>query len=152
MSLLRWSESYQVGHQQVDDEHRYLFSLVNDFHDAFMERQARSDLDRLLNRLVEYTERHFRHEEALMREAGYPELERHMTIHETLVEKIFQLAEKFSNRAINPTRETVAFLETWLTDHIRVEDMAFAVFVAAAQNGAARPTLPAVSPDRPDNA
>lgn len=150
MSLLRWSESYLVGHQQVDDEHRYLFSMINEFHDAFMERHARSDLDRLLNRLVEYTERHFRHEEALMREAGYPDLERHMAIHESLVERIFQLAEKFSNRAVNPTRDTIAFLETWLTDHIRVEDMAFAVFVAAAQNGAAQPT--AASPKPAENA
>lgn len=148
MSLLRWSDSYLVGHEQVDDEHRYLFTLINEFHDAFMERHARSDLDRLLNRLVEYTERHFRHEEALMREAGYPELARHAAIHESLVEKIFQLAEKFSNRAINPTRDTIGFLETWLTDHIVVEDLAFSVFVAAAQNGGAKPAVPASLPTR----
>lgn len=146
MSLLRWSESYLVGHEQVDDEHRYLFSLVNEFHDAFMERHARSDLDRLLNRLVDYTERHFRHEEALMRASGYPDIERHMAIHEALVEKIFQLAEKFSNKAVNPTRDTITFLETWLTDHIRVEDMAFAIFVAAAQNGAAQPGATPLTP------
>lgn len=139
MSLLRWSDNYLVGHEQVDTEHRYLFALINEFHDAFMERHSRADLDRLLNRLVEYTERHFRHEEAMMREAGYPDLARHAAIHESLVEQIFRLAEKFSNRAINPTRETFAFLDTWLTEHIRVEDMAFALFMAATTGRTAAP-------------
>lgn len=133
MSLLRWTDNYLVGHPQVDDEHRYLFALINEFHDAFSERHSRADLDRLLNRLVDYTERHFRHEEGLMRAVGYPDIERHMAIHERLVEQIFTLAEKFSDRAINPTRDTFAFLDTWLTDHILREDVAVGLFVAAAE-------------------
>lgn len=133
MSLLRWTDNYLVGHPRVDDDHRYLFALINEFHDAFSERHSRADLDRLLSRLVEYTERHFRDEEALMREVGFPDTERHMAIHECLVEQIFGLAEKFSNRAVNPTRDTFAFLDTWLTDHILREDITLGLFIAAAK-------------------
>lgn len=126
MGLVKWSAQYQVDHPQIDDEHRYLFELINEFYDAFTASRSRTDVARLLNRLVEYSESHFQHEEKLMRDTAYPGLAEHRLKHKQLFEKIFQLNEKFEDRALNPTHDTISFLKNWIGDHILHDDVALA--------------------------
>ncbi len=130
MALLNWSRDFQLGHAVVDAEHRRLFDLINDFHFSFMASRDLGEVRRLLNALVRYAETHFRHEEHLMAAAGYPDLERHRDIHAGLFETIFALQEKFEAGAVKMESEAVAFLRTWLTDHITEEDKAFGRFLA----------------------
>jgi hemerythrin len=125
MALIRWEDRFLVGQAQVDEEHRYLFQLINDFHDAFVEDHDRARVLLLLNCLVEYAERHFANEEALMQMSGYPGIDAHRAHHEQLFEQIFQLNARFQDRAVNPTHATVQFLRNWLTDHILHEDLLF---------------------------
>jgi hemerythrin len=130
MALLNWSRDYQLGHAVVDAEHRRLFDLINDFHYSFLTSRDLGEVRRLLNALVRYSETHFRNEEQLMAEAGYPDLERHKEIHAGLFETIFVLQEKLEAGAVKMESETVAFLRTWLTEHITEEDKAFGRFLA----------------------
>lgn len=125
MSLIRWSAEYEVGQAQIDEEHRDLFERINRFHDAWCERQDRREISLLLSQLIQYAEKHFRNEEEIMRQAGYAALDEHAAKHGELVETVFELAAKLENRAFNPTHETMAFLRTWLTEHILREDMQF---------------------------
>lgn len=131
MSLLRWTKEYEVGHDQIDNEHRGLFDCINRFHDAWSEKQDRRELSLMLSQLIQYAEQHFHNEEELMRKAGYPSEEEHARRHEELVETIFDLAQKLENRAFNPTHETMAFLRAWLSEHILHEDMLFKEFLAS---------------------
>jgi hemerythrin len=121
--LVRWDEKYRVGNQEIDSEHQFLFQLINDFYDAFVEKRDRTQVLTLLNRLVEYAEKHFTHEEALMAEAGYPDREAHLAHHVKLYEQIFELNARFNDRAHNPAHETVLFLKAWLADHIVHQDL-----------------------------
>lgn len=129
--LVRWEEKYRVGNEQIDQEHQYLFQLINEFHDAYAEKRDRAILLNLLNRLVDYAERHFTNEEALMLAAGYPASDEHRAHHETLFEQIFSLNARFSDRAYNPARDATAFLKGWLADHILQEDLTLGAFLKA---------------------
>ena len=131
--LLRWEEKYRVGNEQIDQEHLYLFQLINEFYDAFVEKRERALLLNLLNRLVDYAERHFTNEETLMRDAGFPGLEEHRRHHEQLFDQIFRLNARFQDRALNPTHDTVSFLKSWLADHILHEDLVFGAHLKALQ-------------------
>ena len=133
MALLRWDEKYLVGYPQIDEEHRYLFVLINDFYDAFMEDRDRARVLQLMNRLVDYAERHFTNEEVLMRDSGFAGLEAHHAHHERLFDQIFQLNARFQDRSVNPTHDTVQFLRTWLCDHILHEDLAFGAHLKSLQ-------------------
>lgn len=130
--LVRWEEKYRVGDEQIDGEHQYLFELINDFYDAFLEKRERAVLVTLLNRLVDYAQRHFEHEEALMRDIDYPGLASHHAHHERLFEHIFALAARFEDRAYNPTHEATLFLKGWLADHILQEDLLLGAHLRAA--------------------
>lgn len=138
MSLIRWTEKFAVNQDLIDDQHRYLFQLINDFHDAYMQRQTRQEVLILLNRLIDYAQRHFDDEERIMAEKAYPQLEAHQALHVKLFEEIFTLNEKLSDRALNPTRDTIAFLENWLTDHILLHDLKFAEHLKASGKDAAK--------------
>lgn len=136
MSLIRWTEKFAVNQDLIDDQHRYLFQLINDFHDAYMQRQTRQDVLILLNRLIDYAQRHFDDEERIMADNAYPQLAAHQALHEKLFQEIFALNEKIADRALNPTRDTIAFLENWLTDHILLHDLKFASHLKARLSNA----------------
>lgn len=136
--LVRWDEKYRVGNDQIDQEHQYLFQLINEFYDAFAEKRERTLVLALLSRLVDYAERHFTNEEALMRASVYPALDEHHHHHEKLFEQIFDLNEKLANRAFNPSHETALFLKSWLADHIVQEDTLLGAHLQNKKNDGAK--------------
>ena len=131
MALIRWDDKYLVGEKQIDDEHRYLFELINEFYDGYMEDRDRARVLALFNRLVEYAQRHFTNEEALMQRSGYPDFDAHRGRHEKLFEQVFALNARLQDRAVNPTHDTVQFLKTWLSDHIMLQDLVLGAHLAS---------------------
>lgn len=138
MSLLQWSDQYLVGDELIDRQHRYLFDLINAFHDAFVERRERREVLRLLTQLIEYAESHFEAEERIMRENRFPGLERHHHAHVRLYEQIFELNAKLQDRSLNPTYDTIAFLRNWLSDHILGNDLAIGTHLRGCECPPAR--------------
>ncbi len=132
MALLNWNSRYQIGDAVIDGEYRRLFDLINDFHYNFLSNRDRRDIVKLLNDLVRYAEEHFQHEERIMSERGYPELERHRDIHAGLFETLFALQSKLEQGSLKTEKETVDFLRTWLTDHIAEDDAALGKFLAGS--------------------
>ena len=132
MALLNWNDSYRVGDALIYLEHCRLFDLINNFHFTYMQDRDRRDILQVLNELVRYAEEHFQHEERIMAERGYPELDRHRDIHVELFETLFSLQTKLEKGTIGSDKETVEFLRTWLTDHIAEEDRALGKFLAEA--------------------
>lgn len=133
MAFLRWDAKFLVGQSQIDREHLVLFELANGFYDAFMLDHDRNRILELLDRLVEHVERHFDHEETLMRETGYPRLTEHRMQHRHLFHQLSELDRKFRDRAANPTHADVQFLRQWLSNHILHEDSALAAHLGGLQ-------------------
>jgi hemerythrin len=123
MILLSWREDYRVGIPLIDAEHLHLFKLINEFHDRYRSGDMHRQILLVLNRLVEYAEEHFQHEEALMREIEYPRLERQQDLHAKLYSSIFTLNEKLSLDGARADAETLRFLKHWILGHILEEDM-----------------------------
>lgn len=84
MALVSWTEAYSVGVEAIDRDHRLLVELINQLHDAQETAQTRDLIASVLNVLLEYVERHFAAEEALMVRGGYPEIEQHRHEHRRL--------------------------------------------------------------------
>jgi hemerythrin len=130
MALLSWSNQYLIGHPVIDSEHQELFRLINAFHDHWLEQHESGEIARLLNQLVTYSQMHFRHEEDIMKEAGYPRLAEHQDVHEALVDTIFRLCEAYESKNIHLEMDTMRFVRSWLVDHIVQNDYGFRDFLA----------------------
>ncbi|HYM30058.1 MAG TPA: hemerythrin family protein [Candidatus Cybelea sp.] len=65
---LRWSKSFSIGHKGLDAEHRGMIDLINRF---CLARGADLHMQHLLSGMRELeslTEKHFKHEEAMLEE------------------------------------------------------------------------------------
>ena len=65
---LAWSETFSVGHQGLDAEHRQMVDLINQVCLACDPSQGARQPPTLLRELESLTETHFEHEEAVLEE------------------------------------------------------------------------------------
>lgn len=122
MALIVWNNMYSVNVESMDIQHKKLVDLVNQLHDSIKTGQKEKVLNGIYNELITYTITHFRDEEALMRKAGYADLEDHMEVHKSLVERVKKLQKEYFAGNPNAWSETLEFLRNWLLKHIAGTD------------------------------
>ena len=126
MAYLDWSDRFNTGISDIDQQHRRLVGFLNDLYAAMHAGKGREALGKVLIDLLAYTRTHFATEEQLMAEHGFSGLEDHKTIHQKMAQKVKVLNRQFrSGQIANPIQIT-NFLKNWLTRHILETDMKFA--------------------------
>ena len=122
MSFITFDEHYQLGHQEIDDQHAKLFRAVNQLYDAMLAGHAREELDNILRFLRAYTIKHFATEEKLMEQTVYPGYRKHKAIHEQLTQQVADLVDKHQAGQVTLSLDVFNFLRDWLAVHIDQED------------------------------
>jgi hemerythrin-like metal-binding protein len=122
MSLFAWADAYSVHNPQIDSQHKELFRLADQLHDAMSKGAARTVIGATLKRLSDYTVTHFQWEETLMRNSRYPQLEAHRRMHNEFATRVLTLRKAFDEGRSSVTVETLEFLRNWLKNHILVVD------------------------------
>lgn len=124
----KFTEDCLVGVEQIDEEHRYLFHIMNQItetlcHSDEPERE-RDELEEYIGRLKEYGTQHFAHEEAYMEEIGDPELLMQKRAHKMFMEKLNSLDVAFlqdeEKKAV--LKDMLVYLTKWLYQHILGSD------------------------------
>lgn len=130
MAGLTWTESYSVGNALLDSDHRILMNLVNQLQDALETGQSRDVLGSVVNVLAEYTEHHFRREEAMLARSGFPGLDGHRAEHRRLEAEVRAVRDRWlagDRQALG--EDVLTFLKKWLTDHILVADKSYGPWI-----------------------
>lgn len=120
-----FTDEYLTGIELVDDEHRQLFALVNEVHtlvhDEFIFDKY-DEIMRILTELKNYTEMHFRDEEAYMENINYPDLEAQRRAHNAFIEKLvdinYEELENLDDHQQEYLQDILDFLAKWLINHI----------------------------------
>lgn len=131
MALVDWSTKLELGIPSVDSQHQRLVEILNTLDESKRRGKGSRVMGDLLQQLIDYTVEHFAHEEKLMTEAGYPQLDLHMVQHRQLVEKVLHFQHQFRSGGQRITKELMGFLKYWLESHILKDDMAYGDFMAA---------------------
>jgi hemerythrin len=120
---LEWNPLYELGNDEVDSQHRYLFQLAEDILDA-----NQDEAKDILIKLYSYTEVHFKQEEKLMAEYKYPGLEEHQKLHRHL---IHDLNESCRCGIVSKVHlaSLVTLMMRWVKKHILEEDMKFGSYL-----------------------
>jgi methyl-accepting chemotaxis protein/hemerythrin len=119
---LEWDESFATGIARFDNEHRTLFGMVNQLHDAMQQKRSHEAIGQILNGLAEYTVNHFAEEERSFSQTGYPEADQHTQLHKKLVDQVVALIAKFNAGEKLLTQDVISFLQDWLINHIKGVD------------------------------
>lgn len=127
---IQWRRALSLDGGLIDDDHRHLIGIINRF-----ERDAAGEDRRLLSfhalvDLKHYARGHFRREERLMRDVGYPpaKLREHQARHRELEARIDVLIHHFDTSIDEDDFHEVAWeisdlLKHWLIEHIVKTDL-----------------------------
>jgi hemerythrin len=117
-----WDQSWCIGVKEIDAQHQNLVALVNQLHQAMKEGKGKHVLEKILESLVGYTKAHFRDEERMMEQNGYPDLTEHKLQHAALTKKVLDFQDKFKAGGTGMSIDIMHFLGDWLRSHIRGTD------------------------------
>ena len=120
--MIEWRDTLSTGIFEVDQQHRELIRRFNTFATAVREGYKSEDVYDILLFMHAYAIFHFETEESIMREIGYPEMERHAAQHQEFTGKQFWLHQSLHFDDQGVAQEIVEYLEQWITTHVTVED------------------------------
>jgi len=126
----RWSEQWQFGVDEMDDEHHVLFDWLDRLEKTLRNARDREQIRTELNALVAFATEHFNHEERLMEAAGFSGLPTHRAEHHRLSAELAELAEHTHRVG---AALTIRFLRDWMIGHMQGYDRVAARAICASR-------------------
>ncbi|MFP4363475.1 MAG: bacteriohemerythrin [Spirochaetia bacterium] len=128
MAFIEWTDDLSVGIQVFDNQHKKLIEQVNKMYDAMKAGKGRSVLGEVLDELISYTDSHFKTEEEFFERYGYPDAGLHSGQHKQLMEKVYELQDKYAGGNTLISVELLEFLRNWVENHIQSTDKQYTEF------------------------
>ncbi len=130
MPKIVWSESFSVGNDKIDKQHKKWIEIFNKAYDKMMGNDY-SNLSQIgidaLSDMQSYAEMHFEFEENYMKQINYPDFASHKFQHDLFSMKLKRIHQDFDNGIPKLNSEIMKIIETWLVDHIQIEDQKYKI-------------------------
>ncbi len=125
MTLVWNDEKYATGFQDVDDQHRKMFGLVNELLSALGSGESRQEISERLDLLADHAVRHFACEEGHMDRLQCPVRVTNECAHECFLRDFTALRELFDEEGNNPRfiSEVEDKVCGWLHKHLMAIDL-----------------------------
>ena len=126
---LSWKCDWESGHKQIDEQHQELvkqgdllihMSLSNAGYEKILHQ-----LEIVLNHIVE----HFKSEEQILMDIGYPDYETHATIHKNLVQQALKLKENYQNGELKSSAFFSFIVDEIVIGHMIEKDKEFFPYI-----------------------
>ncbi|WP_448188304.1 bacteriohemerythrin [Azospirillum sp. sgz301742] len=123
MDHVVWDDSMSVGVGILDNDHKRLLDMFNGLLKTGVSTKSKDDLITLLEGLCDYTDVHFRREEALMERHAFPDMEAHKAAHRYFVDEVEKLRRELRGDQTMMLRiDLILLLKEWLIEHIQTTD------------------------------
>jgi hemerythrin-like metal-binding protein len=98
-SLVRWDTDLSIGNPVIDAQDRAIFRLVNEIDELWRCGASAAQLRRIADTASRVLEVHFRCEERMLAEVGYPDLARHAAEHREMLDDLASIRAQLNRRA-----------------------------------------------------
>lgn len=129
MAVIDWKDVYETGIVALDNEHKGLLREINRLYEAVRDKRGEEVTADILVMLESYTIEHFQHEERLMSEYHYPELDEHRAKHKNMIDTVREMKQRPVVDSQALAVELLRFLREWLMDHILTVDKKYGAFL-----------------------
>tara|TARA_R110001592_G_scaffold127553_1_gene339380 strand:+ start:4165 stop:5382 length:1218 start_codon:yes stop_codon:yes gene_type:complete len=121
---IQWNTGYSVGNKYMDDQHKELFIMINEF----FQQDNKKDAISLFENLSSYIDLHFESEENLLRQINYSFTDKHIKEHDELRHNFNALRKRLDNYDIDIQHKIGMFLYNWMAKHILKSDMEYKAY------------------------
>lgn len=132
MAHIIWDESYSVGNQELDEQHKRWIDIHNRLHDELLTGSVdslKAVTTATLREMHRYVNHHFSCEERYMLQIGFPEAREHWRLHKDFDNLIYSMLREIEDGDMPVLNsELVKIMQNWLVNHILVEDRKFTDF------------------------
>ena len=137
--VLEWTPLLGVGIVSLNQDHKGLIGAYNDLVEILVQDRGRQSFLSAFEPFLECAERHFAHEELVMRNINYEGYLSHKAAHDRLKSDARDFILNVESAYMHSDLPIVArYFRYWLIHHIVVEDVKIAAFV---ENGWETPAL-----------
>ncbi|MGN0356003.1 MAG: bacteriohemerythrin [Muricoprocola sp.] len=127
-----FDDSLITGNKLIDGHHQELIDKINKLLTCCEAGGGKEEAVKMLDYLADYTDFHFKAEEKLQEEVGYPGITEHKKKHEEFKKTVAQLYDMLEKQN-GPTDEFVAAVNEnvteWLYGHIKGFDCSVATYI-----------------------
>ena len=122
MAVFTWSEKYSVHVEKMDNQHKKLFDLINQLHEAMSTGKGNEVMEGILKGLRDYSITHFTEEEKYMASFGYSGLSEQKKMHKMFIDTIDEYEQRATDKKLGLSIDVLHFLRDWLIQHIQSTD------------------------------
>ncbi|MBL6986330.1 MAG: hemerythrin family protein [Methylobacter sp.] len=136
--LIVWNDKLVTGIDKIDEQHQILVNLFNEANTKLTVNNSAEFLEQITRDLLSYALYHFETEEELMQKYGYTEdiienVDTHIRQHRSFSIKVVAVRNDIKAGILISREDLLAFLNSWLINHILNTDQRLAVFLLASE-------------------
>ena len=128
MDKIIWNESYSVGVQELDQQHKKLIMMINQVIVSGDDSGSSGLMSSLLTQMTRYAEIHFQAEEKYMLDFCFPEYGSHHREHMAFIRKTARFITTTISNEESILSDMFTYLNEWLIAHILKSDMQYKAF------------------------
>lgn len=128
MDPIFWTDEFSVGVSEMDSQHQKLIAMINKLIEEPHAKTNSRTISDLLTAMITYAQEHFRAEEALMSEHGYPLKDRQVEQHKCFIKKTVDFCSAVEVGVDIVPQVMLEYLKDWLLHHILEQDMKYKSF------------------------
>ena len=130
--MMEWHDRLLIGNERIDFEHRIFFHLIRNYAEARLAGEPVERLIRILDEVALYARFHFKSEENLMIDVGYPGLREHKELHLRLID---ELSNNLAGLKLGlyPAERVEQFLVDWFVAHIANDDTRLSQYITSSR-------------------
>lgn len=133
---MEWTEDLSTGVEIIDNQHKELFSRINDLVAAIKQHTCKYKISDVVRFLDEYIVFHFGEEETFMQKNKYPRYPQHKAQHTKFIANFNELKKELQKieggqkpGSYDLSVETNQVVVDWILDHIAKVDKEFGAFL-----------------------
>jgi hemerythrin-like metal-binding protein len=128
---LVWTERLTMFNEKLDLQHKKLFNYINEIIEIEKLYPKSERFAEVLSNITDYGLEHFKTEERLMFDYGYPKqlFEKHRNEHKDYFYRVAMFNTNFREPKYTEPIVVINFLKDWWYKHIMQADMQFSAFI-----------------------
>jgi hemerythrin len=129
MPLINWTPAFSVSVHDMDVQHQLLIEILNQLHDAMRGGKGSQEIGKIVDKMIDYAQRHFRDEEKLLAANHYPQYANQKAEHDAFILKALEFKRDVSQGKMALSVPVSNYLKEWWTSHIQKEDKLYGTYL-----------------------